>query len=493
MHINITIVPYIVKDDIIHVSILVILALCIGIYLIFTTAVISKDGTTFIDYAKNFEISPTETLAQQEQHPGYPVLILGIQKITRFLTKSQSVISWVYSAQSITFIFRILAITVLYFLGKELVGAHHSFFALLILILLPKPAHYGSDALSDWPHMFFLVAGILLLMRGAISKKWWLFGFAGLLSGTGYLIRPECIQVIVYGMLWLTLQLFWSKRLMSKSKTTLALVLLLIGFFVLAGPYMKVKNAVFPKKKLVQLQPQVVPEITYNADIAPLDIARAFGKIFQNIGETLMWFFVPALLIGINKFAKKQNWYETKRFFIINIVSLNIVLMVLLYCKYGYMSRRHTLPLVVFTLFYVPTGLYVLADLLDKKLFKRDNSKLAFATFMAIGIAICCPKLLRPLHQDKLIFRKAAQWLAENTQPNDVIAVPDLRISFYSDRNGIDYTHKPFPQKVEYVVKILKNKREIPIKENILQKNKRFTIEDKDERTRLSIYQITKN
>lgn len=486
-----TLIKTAAKQDVSNLLTLLTIALSTGIYLIGTTAVISKDGITFIEYAKNFEISPTKTMFQQEQHPGYPVMILGIHKIAGFLSESQSVFSWIYSAQSITLLFRILSIIVLYFIGRELVGARSSFLALLILVLLPKPAHYGSDALSDWPHIFFLAAGILLLMRGAISKKWWLFGFAGLASGTGYLIRPECIQVIVYGILWLMLQLFWSKRVMSKSKTTLALVLLLIGFFVLAGSYMKLKGKVFPKKSLVQLQPQVVPETTYIADIAPPDIAEAFGKMLKNISETLMWFFVPAFLIGIYKLFKKQNWYNPEQFFILNIVGLNIVLMVLLYCKHDYMSCRHTLPLVVFTLFYAPAGLYVLAELLDKKLHKKENSKLGFFILIVLGIAICSPKLLRPLHQDKLIFRKAAQWLAENTQPNDVIAVPDLRISFYSTRKGIDYTHKPFPQNAEYEVRMLKNKREIPIDENTLKKNKLFIIEDNEEKTRLSIYQIT--
>jgi 4-amino-4-deoxy-L-arabinose transferase-like glycosyltransferase len=435
---------------------LLIVALCIGIYLIGTTAVISKDGITFIEYAKNFEISPTKTMIQQYQHPGYPVMILCVHKIARFLSESQSVFSWIYCAQGIALVFRILAIIVLYFLGKELVGARSGFLALLILVLLPKPTHYGSDALSDWPHMFFLASGMLLLIHAAISKKWWLFGSAGLAGGAGYLMRPECVQVIVYGLLWLTLQFFWSKRVMSKSKTALASVLLVIGFCVFTTPYMKLKGAVFPKKKLVQLQPQVVSETTYIADIVPSDIAGTFGQLFENIGETLMWFFVPALFIGLYKAFRKPNWYEPEQFFIIVLVGLNIVLMILLYCKYGYMSVRHTLPLVVFTIFHIPAGLHVLADLLNKKLLKKDNANLGFVILMVIGIVICSPKLVRPLHYDKIIFRKAARWLAENTQDKDLVAVPDLRISFYSGRKGAYYEQQEFPENARYVVRISK-------------------------------------
>jgi len=475
------------KQDVIHILILLTIALGIGIYLIGTTVVIAKDGITFIEYAKNIEIHPQKTMLEQDQHPGYPAMILGAHKIASLFIEDDSVFSWIYSAQSIAMVFRLLAIIVLYFIGKNLVGAKFSFWAVLILIFLPKPAWNGSDALSDWPHIFFLAVGMLLLIRGAISKKWWMFGLAGAAGGAGYLIRPECIQVIVYGLLWLSLQLFWPKHIVSKSKTALALVLLLIGFCVLAGPYIKLKGAVFPKKKIVQLQPQVVSETTYTADVVPSDIGRAFGKLFANIGETLMWFFVPALFIGLYKSFNKPDRYDPKRFFIIVLVGLNIALMVLLYCKAGYMSGRHTLPLVVFTVFYIPSGLHIFADLLNKKFFKKGNANSGFMFLMTIGIVICSPKLFRPLHQDKLIFRKAAQWLAENTQPNDVIAVPDVRISFYSARKWADDKHSPFSQNPQYVVRVSKKQELTEDKKLPLLSNLLFT-DQSDSKYRIDIY-----
>jgi len=237
-----------VKQDIIYISILLITALCIGIYLISTTVLIARDGVVFIEYAKDLEIEPVQTMIQKDQHPGYPAMILVIHKAIRLLSESESLFSWIYSAQSIALLFRLLTITVLYFIGRNLVGSRFSFWAILILIFLPKPAWYGSDALSDWPHLFFLATGMLLLIRASTNRRWWLFGFAGLTAGAGYLIRPECAQVIVYGCLWLGLQLFWAKRTLDKPKTVLALVLLLVGFLVATGPYMRLKGAVFPKK-----------------------------------------------------------------------------------------------------------------------------------------------------------------------------------------------------------------------------------------------------
>jgi 4-amino-4-deoxy-L-arabinose transferase-like glycosyltransferase len=240
-----------------HILILLAIALCIGIYLISTTVLIAKDGVTFIEYAKDLELSPIEAMQSRYQHPGYPFLIIAAHKTASIGYKGSSVGLWIYSAQAVALIFRLLSVVLLYFVGRKIVGARFSFWAILILVLLPEPAKFGSDTLSDWPHLFFLSAGFSLLIWGAASRKWWLFGFSGLAAGLGYLIRPECTQIVIFGTLWLGMQLFWSKRSISKGKAVLALLLLLGGFWAAAGPYMKLKGAVFPKKQLVHCVPKV--------------------------------------------------------------------------------------------------------------------------------------------------------------------------------------------------------------------------------------------
>ncbi len=457
------------KQDVTHLLILLTIALGIGIYLIATTVVIAKDGIAFIEYAKNLEIDHTQTIRQEDDHPGYPAMILGVHKTVRLFAEGKSVFSWIYSAQATAVMFRLFTIVVLYFIGKTLVGAKFSFWAVLILIFLPKPAGYGSDALSDWPHLFFLATGFLLLIRAAKNNNsWLLFGLVGISSGLGYLVRPECAQLVIYGSLWLGLQLFRAKRTLPMSKTVLALALLLAGFLVLAGPHISLKNTIFSEKQIsdfvvnaqnngIQFQQQAIALNT--ADIIASDIVTASGKLFENIGETLMWFFVPALLIGVYKFVRNAKWYEPEHFFISAIIIFNVPLMIWLYCSAGYMSARHTLPLVMFTVFYIPAGMYVLADLFNKKLLKKNNANLGFVILIAIGTAICVPKLLRPLHFDKITVRKAAQWLTENSEKYDIIAEHDSRVAFYANRKSIYYDGQAIPQEAKYVVKVFKNQK----------------------------------
>ena len=494
--------------DWVNVSILLTVALCIGIYLIVTTSVIAKDGVTFIKYAKQLDVVHVQTMVNEFQHPGYPWLILSAYKTTGFLHENTSILSWVYCAQSTTLIFRLLTLVVLYFIAKQLFGAYLSFWAVLILILLPKPAGYGSDALSDWPHLFFLVTGLLLLLKGVLNKKWWLFSFAGLAAGAGYLIRPECAQLVVLGSLWLGLQLLRPRRSISRGKLLSALTLLLVGFLAVAGPYMKLKGSVFPKKNVGQftqsLRQQKIPEeneqavlkATYTSQFIPSNIAKALGKLVENIGEILMWFFVPALLIGIHKWFKGRKWHEPKKFFVIVIIVLNVPVMIWLYCKHGYMSGRHILPLLIIPILYIPLGLQELA-IWCQKLFSRKvesstminrNERFWFLVLVIIGVSICTPKLFRPIRTEKQGDRAAAQWLKANTDSDAIVAVPDKRISFYAQRKELVHENENIPEKAEYIVKMFKKQKDEHSLENPLGKLEYEFVNKRRKSINISIY-----
>lgn len=462
------------RQDAVHIGILSAIALAIGIYLIVTAVVISKDGANFVEFARNLRISPTETVLQEPQHPGYPYMILAAQRIAQVFCDGSTLPAWVYSAQGVALIFKLLAIVMIYFLGKLLVGPKSGFVAALLLIVLPIPARYGSDALSDWPGMFFVIAALLLLMRGAIEGKWWLFGLAGVFAGAGYLVRPECSQIIAYGFLWLTLQLLLPKRSMARSKAVFAMAALFIGFCALAAPYMILKGAIFPKKGLGEFasnmpvaeqcsaQPQEACDMLHAADVVPAEIVGGVLEMFGNIGETVMWFFSPALLIGLCDYLKRRRdvWRDPKRFFVVAMLVFNAALVIWLYAEHGYMSKRHTLLMVVILAFYIRPGLKVLAALLSGIVWPRakgsctadDRTDVLYLVLLAVGISLCIPKLLRPIHHDKLFIRRASQWLAANSEPEAVIAAHDSRISFYSGRKGIAYDERNIPEEARYVV-----------------------------------------
>ena len=464
------------KHDFIHITILLAIALGIGVYLIATTVLISKDGVCYIEQAQELSSHPIGVI--KAHPPGYPFLIFVTHKFVGLFSNSSSVYSWIYSAQSVTLLCRLIALIPLYFIGKLLVGEKRSFWAILVLIMLPYPAEFGSDALRDWPHILFLATGFLFLLLGAAQVKWWMFGVAGLAAGLGHIIRPECAQLVIYGALWLLIRLLLPNRNLSRIRVVFALLILLIGFVIPAAPYMKVRERIMPLrlKALVGSSSEPQSQRLLEADIdshndlyatASLtgSMAKAIDALIEGISENLLYFFVLPLLVGVClRFRRRFAATDTEKFFVPAFVVFNIIALVLLYYTDNYISRRHTLPLVLFTIFYVPSGLQALGDWLGRGIYKgrlpaKKNSQQWFLILLAIGFAVCLPKLLRPVGADKRGFRTAAKWLKDNTSREDTVAVPDKRISFYAERKGLIYD-KNIPEGVKYVVKIVKSEDE---------------------------------
>jgi hypothetical protein len=474
------------KQDLIHLAILLLIALGIGVYLIVTTVVITQDGVWYIRQARKFAGNPQD--AVKELPFGFTFLIFATYKLVAEVKGGSSLFTWIYSAQSLTLLCRLLALIPLYFIGKLLVGAKRSFQAILILIILPYPAQFASEVLREWPCTLFLASGFLFLMLGTEQGTWWLFGAAGLTAGLGHTIRPECAQLIIYGALWIFIRLSSPKPGMSRARLLCSLAVLIIGFAIPAAPYMTARGKFLPDKLKTLISPAATeeskeirkPEIDSDKEIYTSPgttgrIGKAIGELTGGISENLMYFFVPALLLGIYfHFHKQSPVSEIEMFFVPAFAALNIVMLIALYYSYGYISRRHCLPLVVFTIFYVPIGLEVSAAWLANRFSPardglRHKSRPAsgkdcrtwFFILLITGTGICLPKLLRPTGSDKPGLRAAADWLRQNSSEDDLIASPDNRITFYAERKARMYETTP-ASNAKYVVTIVKDENQVP-------------------------------
>ncbi len=306
------------KSDVINLAILIFITSSLGVYLIATTVLIANDGVFYIERAQKLSSNPAGII---EAHaPGYVFLIFVAHKFVSLFSDSSSVYTWIYSAQSVNLLCRVLALVPLYFIGKLLVGSRNSFWALVVLILLPYPAKYGSDVLRDWPHILFLATGFLFLLWGAKQGKLWMFGVVGLAAGFGYIIRPECAQLMLYGVLWLLVGLFLPKCNMNRLKLFCALFILLVGFAIPIAPYIKARERFLPRKlkaliaSSFWLQKEEIQESkieylnnVYTAESLPINVVKAIGKLIGEISNNLMHFFIPALLLGIHSRFRKKS------------------------------------------------------------------------------------------------------------------------------------------------------------------------------------------
>lgn len=492
------------KRDLIHLAILLATALGIGVYLIATTVLISRDGTFYIDLARKLSVSPVNVI---RHHPaGYPFLIFATHRIVAFFGDGSSLHTWIYSAQCVNLLCRLLALVALYYMGKLLVGSRHSFWGLLILVFLPYPAKFGSNVLRDWPHMLFLSCGFLVLLWAAKERSWKVFFWVGLLSGLGYLIRPVCAQLIVYGIVWLAYCFLQPAKTISRNRAVAALILLLLGFLIPAGPDMKTKGAVAPRRvrQLISCFPCGNRSAQGEQVDLPCDEAsgvymagpsagfvNAFYGIYRGLCENLMWVFVVPWLVGLFCYFRAAQTGKEKHL-MLTFIGLNLVFLVLRSTSVDPgLSKRYILPLICFTSFYISTGLDTLiwkfAGIRPSGTASARGKRISFYVLVLMGLGVCSTKLFMPLGIDKHSYRNAAKWLNENTPERALIAVPDKRISFYAERTGLAYDGD-VPQQARYVVRILKAKDQIPIEEEMPEAKKVFSIAGDDKESDTVIY-----
>jgi len=462
------------EKNLIHIIILLAVALGIGIYLIATTVLIAKDGTFYIELAKSIADNPVEAMRNIPSW-GYPFLIHLMHKMIGLFYDATSLQGWIISAQAVSLISKVIASIALYFVGSYFVGSRLSFWGVLILSILPDSAEYGSDALSNWPNIMFLAIGFLLLLLGSRFRKNWMFGWAGITTGLGYLIRPECGQVVLYGSAWLLFNLIRPQGKMRRIKAIGALVLLLAGFAVIAVPYMRSKGYIFPRQGIWKLpallsmsNDSIGSAFDTNICLAGLSVGKIIGDdtLITNMCETLVYYFITPLLIGCYYYFRKQSKTLEQTFFAAAFITVNVGILLWQSSCRGFLSRRHTFVLVAFTIFYIPVGLHVIASWLSRRTSKSDsaveeNIRRWFFILMVVGFVICAAKFVRitPLRWEKAGYKETSEWLSKNTAPTNIIATPDKRITFYAEREGLEYGEQ-IPEQVNYIVRIVRSEDE---------------------------------
>lgn len=437
---------------------IMLLAIILGIYMIATTVMIADDGVTYISNAKYFQTDFQNALTRH--YPGYPCLIFLTHQLVSLFTKTDSLQSWIYCAQGLSLFCRVLTLVPLFFIGQNLVGSRKTLWGLFILVLLPAPLLFGSDVLREWCYLLFLTSAMAFLIGGFKKGHWPLFALTGLLTGIGYTVRPECGQILLYGTGWLIATAFISScPAIGLSRRFVCLIALWLCFLAIAIPYIKMGNRILPEKLKRAISQQTV-EPTHlptasiphdrisaaQANSKILTFIKAAGEILQNIAEIVEFIFVPPLVIGFYRYyRKRKKTFSTPHFLILCLLATYCLMLTLLYANYGYISQRHCLPIVVFSIFYIPVGIRMLA-LWATRCFNPTTKAACcyrqpfFLVYLAVGIGICGIILVRrlPLRKDKLGDRQAARWLTQNTPPQAIIYGPEKeRMLFYANRSGI--------------------------------------------------------
>ena len=473
-----------IKKDVLRLFILASFAGIIGVWGIINTAMISRDGVFWVENARALEASESisgcfRAAMSEIENPGLPLMIFGWYRLLSRLGLGRSNLDWVLAGQTLVLLCRILSLVPLYYLGKLLVGRRHAFWAILILIFLPWPAEWGHDVLREWPHLLFLSGGLLMVLLAFHYRRVVFFLPVGLLAGFGHVSRPECAQVIIYALFGLIFVLIRPRELMTRKKAMWGTLLLMLGFAIIFVPYIQMRGEILPLKlrqllttgntaasSIATISAHNVSEVQH-AGFLPASMEGVINLV-QHLSENLYYYFFPFMLVGLYVFFKPEK-KTFGRWFIVGFIILNILMYTALFHHWGYISRRHLLPLTAITAFFIPLGIETVAGLFSRKKTERGNiidSKrqgVIFIGLIIVGILVCLPKAIMPLGTAG--YRKTAEYLKQNTSHNAIIAVPEKRITFYAERKGVFYRKLPMRKKWDYLVTIEK-----PTEKEILEK-----------------------
>ena len=420
------------------------LCLSIGIYKIVTMACVSNDSVAFMEFSTSLKKNAGAAIKANDQHPGYPAIILASEKILSLPGFHSTLNNRILAAQAVTLFCRAVAILFLYHICLFFGNKKEALVISIIAILVPMYANIGSDVLSDWPNLMLMAIALYFCLKGLPNNSRVCFLVAGLTSGLAYWIRPEGITFVVVMILYSFIQLIRKKA--PHINLCICCGIMIISAATITAPYMLYKGALFPKKKVGTLSQMAHAESSAiertrgnratsqsSMHTAALSAhpARAVLHFIHTLFKTLLLFSVPLAGITLFKIMRFSRLRPHERFLVL-FVGLWLVLMIWLYTHHGYMSHRHIMPLVVFSFAWLLKGLHGLCLVFGCR---RKHLHRHTGILIAIGIALFFPKLIRPAHADKAIYKQAGLWLKDNTPEKATLTVFDNRIGFYAERH----------------------------------------------------------
>jgi hypothetical protein len=445
---------------------------------------ISADGVTFIRIAKALATAPLATMHAEDQHPGFPALILVTTRALQACGFTSDPQAWMAGGLIVSFIAGILSVAVVWCFAREMFDATIANIAAVGFAVLPVPRAGAVDSQSDTPHVLLYLFAAWMASTGLANGSLRRLALAGLSSGLAFWIRPEGLEVALVAMpfvLWQAFRTPWPWR-----KSSLALVAVAGVAFVVAAPYMLLASKITSKQLLffkenpapsyierlaeaeaaeeaaeaqettaavpapvvVAAPTAAAPAVTapvaaavpapavdgdpeYSPALVSSLIGLAFAAFINCICQGLKFVFIPFYLLGDVALVWRRP-AGIQIAFLATLGVTHIAILMSVYVFSGYIAHRHTIPLVGLAMPFAALGLYQ-SSAVVARWFRIQPWHLAVP-----ALAICCmvvlPYTLRHLNREFIPVMEATEWVQARLAPGSGIVCNSPYPGFYSGR-----------------------------------------------------------
>lgn len=219
---------------------ILLLATLIQSVLLVRLPTISADGIIFIDIARDLAQAPLETIQTEDQHPGYPALLLAGTELVRRVGYAAHPDAWIAGGVLVSFVCGLLSVAVVWFFARDLFDVRLANVAAIVFAVLPVPRASAVDAQSDTPHALFYLLAAWMATTGISSGNLWRLAAAGAASGVAFWIRPEGLEVALLAVPFLIWQAWrsdwpWARRVTALGALAGAALLIVAPYPILTG------------------------------------------------------------------------------------------------------------------------------------------------------------------------------------------------------------------------------------------------------------------
>jgi hypothetical protein len=433
-----------VKNEKSYFTLLLLVSVLLTIYLFIRTYVISLDGAfQYIPIAKDFASGFFKRALSHAQQPLYPFIIAFI---SRFIPDFE------LAGKLVSSFFGILIIFPTYFLGKRIFDTRIALVSTFFLVIHPYIRRYSADVLKESTYLFFLGIAIWFAWRTIQDEKKYPFLFIPILSVLAYLVRPDGMEVLFVVFFYI---LFVKKFSISGNKRTVIL-LLISSSCILLFPYLFYIREfsgewTFSKAKSIveMLGAGVLKDGVPFMHKVLYSLKKLNLEIFA-IGHPV---YVFLLTVGLLK--RIFSRFKPGEGFLLSFCLLHYLVLFLLILnvtewsgdgtiKAGYLSGRHMLPLLLFSIYWVGKGFMAIYEWICKKtesvllfhrLTLRKQSVVVFVALLVLISATVLPKTLKPQRYERLPEKWAGIWIKSQSGKGMTIFTTVPRVAYYAGGN----------------------------------------------------------
>jgi 4-amino-4-deoxy-L-arabinose transferase-like glycosyltransferase len=449
---------------------------------------ISADGVTFIHIAKALATAPLETMHAEDQHPGFPAMILVTTRVLQACGYAGDPQAWIAGGLIVSFIAGILSVALVWCFAREMFDTTIANIAAIGFAVLPVPRAGAVDSQSDTPHVLFYLFAAWMASTGLATGNVRRLALAGLSSGLAFWIRPEGLEVALVAspfVLWQAFRAPWPWK-----KSGLALAAVAGVAFVVAAPYMLMASKITSKQLLVFKEnpapsyierlaeaeeaaeeaeeaaeeaaeakerlaaspvpvtapiaaapvaaaapvpaaPTVDDDPEYSPELVSSLIGLAFAAFINCICQGLKFVFIPFYLLGDVALVWRRP-AGIQIAFLATLGVTHIAILMSVYVFSGYIAHRHTIPLVGLAMPFAALGLYQTSAVLAR--WCRVQPWHLAVPAMAICCAVVLPYTLRQLNREFLPVMEATEWVQARLAPGSGIVCNSPYPGFYSNR-----------------------------------------------------------